>query len=564
MLRSEKFAAIRDIADAIGTKTATPEQEAQLTVLLKGNIEAQRFFYDYMGMHIHLLAPAASNFEFTYKRKTETAVTEEFTVRRKDTAQTISNIDNNEEITQARLKNSSENRHEHGKKIPLIVKYKLWLILTAAVLLLLLLWQQFNQSSAPIIAKIEKGQLSIVDHGMIDGHHLFSGVYQTVQESSLLLVDGTTLHLAAHSHIKFFNNHEMRLTKGKLSVTPAAASDNNIIVHVPNFTLNSNGDKFSMDLTQGKPVINSGENTLLIPKRWQPKHFWSFDSQSDRAIDSVGSASGIPAAGATRTTGLLGQGAFVFDNTANARIDVGSGGGTAPATGTFSSNDGITIEALIRPKYSGEPGEIDEIFRKGERGFGNELLILFSFQNDINNIKDYLMPDGKFAESLSFGLFVFGHGYQELKLPLDGLNGRPTLAELKAGSFHHVVATYDVRTGLKAIYIDGQQLATYQYPPGSKFLSGGSGEAAIGNNPVYTRWDREAFSGIIDEVAFYDFSLPPLTLQHHFKNTQQGQNYFGFPPSAKTLPKRMKLILPAYSSVELDPLTGLPYQILKQ
>ena len=70
MIRSEKFTAIREIADAIGTKTATPEQEKQLAELLRGNLDAQRFFYDYMSMHIDLLAPAASNLEFSYKRKT--------------------------------------------------------------------------------------------------------------------------------------------------------------------------------------------------------------------------------------------------------------------------------------------------------------------------------------------------------------------------------------------------------------------------------------------------------------------------------------------------------------
>ena len=558
MIRSEKFSTIREIADAIGTQTATPEQEKQLAQLLRGNIEAQQFFYDYMSMHAHLLTSSDHNLEFSYKRKTETAVTEEFVVRRKNTSTNIKSSNSDNEIAQERLTEPDDKRHVHAKKLPLIVRYKLWLMLTAVILLLLLFWQQLNQNSMAIIAKIEQGHLSIVGQGMIDGEHLFSGEYQTDQTSNLLLVDDDVLHLTAHSNIRFFNNHEMQLTQGKLSLKPT--SENNIIVHGPNFTLHSNGSEFSIDLTQGNPVVNSGKNTVLIPIRWQPKHFWTFDGQSDRVIDSVGTATGIPAPGATRTTGLLGQGAFVFDNTANARIDVGSGGGTAPATGSFSVTDGVTIEALIRPEFTGSFKAIDAIFRK-DRGDG-ELRMLLSFQHDQG--KNYLRPEGQFNESLSFGLYIVGQGYHELKLPLDGLEGRPTLAQLKQDNFHHIVANYNVPTGLKAIYINGELLASYQYPPGSKILSGGPGQASIGNNPAESRWAKEAFSGIIDEVAFYDFALPPLLVDQHLKYVRQGQNYFNLPPSVTPLPKTIKLSLPDHSTIELDSLTGLPLHLIKQ
>ncbi|WP_420933467.1 LamG-like jellyroll fold domain-containing protein [Alteromonas sp. A081] len=170
--------------------------------------------------------------------------------------------------------------------------------------------------------------------------------------------------------------------------------------------------------------------------------------------------------------------------------------------------DGVTIEALIRPEYSGKFKEIDVIFRK-DKG-DNELRMLLSFQHDQG--KNYLLPEGQFNESLSLGLYIVGQGYHELKQPLDGLEGRPTLAQLQQGDFHHIVASYNVPTGLKAIYINGELLASYQYLPGSKILSGGPGQASIGNNPAESRWLMEAFSGIIDEVAFYDFALPSLSI----------------------------------------------------
>ncbi|WP_440877080.1 LamG domain-containing protein [Thalassotalea sp. PLHSN55] len=560
MIRSEKFAAIREIADAIGTKSATVEQEKQLAQLLRGNIEAQSFFYDYMSMHVYLLSDTDHNFEFSYKRITETAVTEELVVRRKNNQPIANNLPMVNNTTQDLLASNEKQKTENVKKTPPPSNAKLWGIISTLLLLLLIIWQLFYQQSTSKIAEIAHGKIAIIGQGSIEGDHVFSGEYEIVQQSSLILADGDILHLAPHSKIKLFNNNEMRLIDGKLSIE--STSHNNIIVHGPNFTLHSNGGELSLDLTHNhsNPIIDSGEYTLLIPSRWQPKHFWSFDSQSDRAIDSVGGATGIPAIGATRINGITGQGAFIFDNSADARIDVGSGGGTAPATGSFSVTDGVTIEALIRPEFSGKFKAIDVIFRK-DRG-DDELRMLLSFQHDQG--KSYLRPKGDFNESLSFGLYIVGQGYHELKLPLDGREGRPTLAQLKEGDFHHIVASYHVITGLKTIYIDGELLASYQYPPGSKILTGGPGQASIGNNPAESRWAKEAFAGTIDEVAFYDFALSPLILKKHFNNAQQGNNYFGFPPSATPLPKDIQLALPAFTVVQLDPLTGLPYQVIEQ
>ena len=35
----------------------------------------------------------------------------------------------------------------------------------------------------------------------------------------------------------------------------------------------------------------------------------------------------------------------------------------------------------------------------------------------------------------------------------------------------NIAETYNVKTGLEAIFIDGEMLVTYQYPAGSKVLS---------------------------------------------------------------------------------------------
>lgn len=557
---TDKYPEVRDIADAICDKTASNEQVQHLEQLLTGDEEAQRFYYDYVSMHVHLKSAADTNLEFVYRR-----MTEEFIVRSKEPS------------TEKNMEHASSFNFSQGQSIealpdnsnagnPLWLKILIASLIILGVFLLVATWSEKEQTSDNFVAEILSGHISIVELGHIQGRYLNSGEYIATQATSLLLENGSRLQFEPQSKFKLFNQNEIALAGGRLFIQPAdsdSSADNNrvssnLIVHGPTFILYTNGDPLSLDLNQQQPLVSTGQNTLLLPNRWRPNHYWSFNSQADFANDSAGQAHGKPAKGVTRTKGLLGQGAFLFDNSADARINVGSGGGTAAATGSFAVTDGVTIEAIIQPKYSGELNEIDEIFRK-DMEENKDFRMLLSFQNDLG--KQNLRPTGEYQESLSFGLYLVGQGYHELKLPLDGLNGRPTLARLKEGRTHHVVATYDVVTGLKAIYIDGEKLASYQYPAGSKMLSGGTGLASIGNIPNPSRWDLEAFSGVIDEVAFYNFSLPPFMIKRHVKQVQQGYNYFGLRPSDAILPEKIKIPLPKSANIRLDPLTGLPVKV---
>lgn len=531
MKRSEQFPEIREIADAVCSDSVTSEQLNKLEALLKGKPNAQRFYYDYVSMHTQLIGKSADNLEFVYRR-----LTEEIVVRPKNP---FIFTDQNEA-----LGNDENQVTRHNKFI-----YLLFLMLI--VIVISLTWFAVNSNNNTYVAKLINGNVSIVGRGHIDGKRLEVGDYHVEQPTTLTLTNGDTLYLAPGSKIKLFNNDEIRLKRGKLTVKSDLGQ--NTIIHSRSFILLTNGSNLTLDLTQTKPMVSTGKNTLIIPNRWRPTHYWTFDGQSDRVIDSAGSAVGIASNGAKRVQGAIGRGAIHFDNTRSARIELGSGGGTAPGTGSFAVSDGVSIEALIKPEYSGEYKELDEIFRKDHGD--DDLRMLLSFQHDKG--KSYLKPEGEYAESLSFGLFILGQGYHELKLPLDGNDGRPTLAELKDGNYHHVVASYDVQSGIKAIYINGEKLAWYQYPPGSKMLSGGPGMAAIGNNPVEARW-HEAFAGAIDEVAFYDFALTEFALQRHWQHVQLGHNYFGLPASEQALPNYIKWPLPAFSELKLNTVTGLP------
>jgi hypothetical protein len=261
-----------------------------------------------------------------------------------------------------------------------------------------------------------------------------------------------------------------------------------------------------------------------------PTAFWQFNEPSGAVVlDSVGGNNGtINGAGITRISGAPGMGgALNFSNGSADQVTFGNS--------LFATN-GITLEALIRPNWTAVPGDYDEIFRK-EDGSNR---ILLSFQNDGNsNGFAFPSPGGPQGPVLSFGLGVGGI-YTELDMPLDGLAGRPTVAGLNDGNWHHVVAMYDSLTGIKQIAIDGTVRSSANYTPGSLINSGGSGAAVIGNFPG----GGEPFNGGIDEVAFYGRALSTTEIANHYNNVQSGVGYFGTASATAPEPGSFALVLP--------------------
>ena len=554
MNRSDEYAEIRDIADCVCNEDVTPEQVKQLEILLADDEAAQRFYFEYIGMHIHMQSAAEPNMEIV-RRKMHL---EEVIIRPvgSDGANTPSPPIDSSMVKTTEAIEPNNDINTKSKKINLwgLLFIALFCLFTALSLYFLFDSSPSKGTNPHLVAEITKGRLNTVKGNIKDSSYLTAGTYSAEKPSIIKLNTGDELSIEKFTRIKIFNSTELELKQGSLQVSQALT--NNIEIYTPYFTVNSEGSEVNIDIYNNLPQVTTGLGTTIVPKRWRPKHFWSFDSNSDRIMDLAGNAYGLASKGAKRIEGIVGTGAFEFDNGAEARLNVGSGGGTAPATGSFSVTDGVTIEALVKTQFSGLKRQQDHIFRKDQTD--QDMRMLLSFQNDKG--KSYLKPEGIFDESISFGLYLVGQGYHELKLPLDGKDGRPTLAQLKDGKAHHIVATYDVTTGIKAIYINGKMLASYQYPAGSKILSGGSGLANIGNSPNHNR-NNEAFAGVIDELAFYDFALPQFMINLHFQLTQQGLNYFGLKPSTESLPDTIKIELPKQTTLIIDPLTGLPMKI---
>lgn len=268
------------------------------------------------------------------------------------------------------------------------------------------------------------------------------------------------------------------------------------------------------------------------PRGRLPRFFWTFDQpEAEPLTDTIGNRSIRAGKNAKRVNGLVGKGAVRFNNRPDASLLLGNGGGKEVGTGDYSVATGITLEALVVSEWQApdvtkkkRPFDYDEIFRKEDGSYR----ILLSFQDD-DKAGITQIPTVGAGPCLSFGLFLSGMGYSELDMPLDGKEGRPTVEEMRDGKPHHIVATYNGWTGVKAIYIDGKLRMSHRFPVGTMIISGGSTPAVIGNL-ITSRFDtlvgREPFNGVIDEVAFYDYALDPATVATHYANVQAGKDYF--------------------------------------
>ncbi|MCC9609438.1 LamG domain-containing protein [Blastopirellula sp. JC732] len=251
-----------------------------------------------------------------------------------------------------------------------------------------------------------------------------------------------------------------------------------------------------------------------------PLYYWHFDDPAEAAHSAVAAIATPMTLGekTKRVAGIIGSGAVRFDNTPASFVQIDEGTGGEVGEGGMACSSGITLEAMFVSNWSGKPFDYDEIFRKEDGVYR----ILLSFQND-GDVGDYDQPEVTPGPCLSFGLHIEKQGYSELDMPLDGRDGRPTVAELTDGRPHHVVATYDSFSGRKSIYIDGELRFEHQFPVGGLILCGGQAPAVIGN-----MWRmQEPFAGVIDEVALYDFPLTADEISAHYVNASIGKRYFG-------------------------------------
>lgn len=337
--------------------------------------------------------------------------------------------------------------------------------------------------------------------------------------------------------------------------------------HAGHFTLQAGpvrvidrGTEFGVEVVRGGATeIHCLEGKIETQARARlPRFFWNFDESDSQVFDTMTGRQARVGLGVKRVAGLVGDGAMWFDNTGAAAINVGNGGGAQLGAGEFGVSSGLTIEvlAIIRWPEQRNLGEgvraYDEIFRKED---GPKRMLL-SFQDDGGAWQPMIPKFTPNGPTLSFGLHLAGEDYSELEVPLDGQQGRPSLDDLRDERPHHIVATYDSWSGVKALYIDGQLCQQARFPRGALIEAGGPTDATIGNMAN----GNEPYSGILDEVALYDFALTAEEVAAHWRRAQTGQNYFGADQVAtlRQAAWRTTRVLEAGQAMRFDSVTGLP------
>lgn len=337
----------------------------------------------------------------------------------------------------------------------------------------------------------------------------------------LTSADGADVRLAGDSRFGFASAASGLLYRGSVHARVATPKRSFAVV-ASNLRVVDLGTEFRVSQVGEHDIaVSVLDGDVEVQSRARlPICYWAFDEDSRGRPATPAGSGGLPielGPAATACAGIVGRGAVAFDNTAGAYARVRGGTAAQVGLGTLSAAEGISIEALFISRWSGDFMDYDEIYRKED----GTCRVLLSFQNDGTRNAPLSEPEVAAGPCLSFGLHVSGRGYRELDMPLDGREGRPDVAALTDGRPHHVVATFDSFTGLKAIFIDGVLRSAHTYPVGSLIMSGGPAPATIGSLD-----GRENFHGVIDEVALYDFALTAEEIAHHSARARRGERYF--------------------------------------
>lgn len=186
--------------------------------------------------------------------------------------------------------------------------------------------------------------------------------------------------------------------------------------------------------------------------------------------------------------------------------------------------EGLTIEAAFRVADASrwDDRHVWSIFRREAAP-----RVLLAIQNSAN-IGTHGDGVGDTERSgLSFGL-VTGV-YDELDVALDGREGRPMLDDLFDGEVHHVAATYDRVTGVKALYIDGRLIAeTETANTGDLNIAPSPAAAEIG---VHNGGER--FGGELLSVVVYDEPLDESKIERSYRRWVDGDEPQSSAPTQK-------------------------------
>ncbi|MFN8153734.1 MAG: T9SS type A sorting domain-containing protein [Bacteroidia bacterium] len=280
-------------------------------------------------------------------------------------------------------------------------------------------------------------------------------------------------------------------------------------------------------------------STLVNAQTWTPRHYWTFNGTNPLA-DSTGVAALNPA---------YFQSTYTISN-AQANTGVGkylSLSKTAKSITNnvaFSPDSGFTFELLFRPGAN-----INEVVQLITRRDG-AISIRFCFP--FFRFSTKCIPTGSSTVTSD-----------TWDLDLEGI-GRGTYGYYVDGNWHHLVFKYNAKTGVKEIWVDGENPTGF-----TKTIAAGSiplNTSNTANNIIdlNTNTAYYQYVGDMDEVALYTYALPNNMIYKHYQDVVAHRSYTYAnstvaPPTAASITAGLDMseFAPGHPTPTVDALTQL-------
>jgi len=286
-----------------------------------------------------------------------------------------------------------------------------------------------------------------------------------------------------------------------------------------NFVLNGNTDSsfggtaastsYGMFSTGGEPTVGRGSSGSYILGG-------GFTAQQERSIQVT-----------VQPSGLLGfwnfdetTGTQYADSSATRADGNASGDGLASATGKlgggvqYTANPPTTDNArVLIPAQSIQPSSVTFSVWFNPSSFPNEWNSLCSYYSSPG--EDWgpfeLYTDGDNGGN-TFSWNVHNNVRREVKT---------APASYTAGSWYHIVGTYDAATGFMAIYVNGALVNSQTYPAGPINYSVASSDNQIScfNSG---RWPEEGAPGTLDHLKIFDRALSAEEIEAEYDAQNAG------------------------------------------
>ena len=228
---------------------------------------------------------------------------------------------------------------------------------------------------------------------------------------------------------------------------------------------------------------------------YAPFRYWTFE-RSNPMLDSMNNYNMDP---------TYYQSPYTI-NTNPANVGVGkymtlNGSSGMIKLGEFAVDTTITVEFLFRPGY---------------------LFNMTSFFKRIDGALEAQMGYPYISFYTNTNNYSGGSTFDELKVNLNQV-GKRSYGYFMDGNWHHIVFTYNSRSGEKKIYIDGDCPDGYSktVTPGY-FINNTSvnRDVILNSQSTYLK-----YHGDYDEIAYYKYVLPPNQIYKHYQNLVAKQHY---------------------------------------